>query len=118
MKIYVGIHATNHFLYIAALNNTGVAVLKSQYPLNCRANSIMDSLFSLKTAFNATLKIAIEKNDSIKPVFIQKMKKKFSDVQLFDSSLIYSTDLIPEDKFDFVIYRNSLQLAILRSLAD
>jgi len=118
MKIYVGIHASNQFLYIAALDCTGVAVLKNQYPLHCQPNSIMEALFSLKTAFNATLKIAIEKNESIKPAFINIMIKKFGDVHLIDSSAIYSTDLIPEDKFDFIIYRNSLNLAILRSLAD
>lgn len=118
MKIYVGIHVSNQFLYIAALDSSGVAILKNQYPLYCHPNIIADALLSIKSAFNATLKIAVEKNKDINPALINTLGHKFGDAQVIDPFRIYSTDLIPEDKLDFTIYRISLNLAILRSLAD
>jgi hypothetical protein len=118
MKLYVGIKAINQYIYVVALDNQGVAVLKNQFPITASYEAILHSLDSLKEAFQAPLKIAICSDDSLKPSFIYAIEKHHGHVKLVKPSFLYSTNLMPEDDFEYTIYRQSLQLALLRSLSD
>lgn len=118
MKLYVGIKAVNEYIYIVALDNQGVAVLKNQFPINASCEAIINSLCSLKNAFQAPLRIAICSDDSINPSFIYAIEKQHGHVKLVKPSFLYTTNLMPEDDFEYTIYRQPLQLALLRSLSD
>ncbi len=92
--------------------------LKTNSQLLALYNTIANALTSLKSAFNAKLVISIGMDDYIKASFAKVIRKRFDNVQLVNSSLLYTTDLIAEDRVDYTLYRDSLHLAIIGSLAD
>ena len=118
MKLYIGIKRSNGYYYIAALNNQGVAVLKSKLPTSAPTEAITQSLTSLKDAFQAPLRIAICREYSTDLSFVDAIEKDHGHVKLVDYSLLYSTDLIPQKPLDHDHYRDPIQLAILRSLDE
>jgi hypothetical protein len=119
MKLYLGIKQSNSQLYLAALDNQGVAVLKSCFPSNCPPTAVTNSLKALEQAFSTHLSIAICLEESSQQLLLEAIQKEFSSVKSFRPSVLYSTDIIPEDPFaPTEPYRYPILLAILDSLSE
>ena len=117
MNLYLGITQSGPYLYLAALDNEGVAVFKSRFPSNCPARPIIDSLLMIQKVFSVPMRIAACFAESNHHRLLPAIQKQFPLVKSFKHSILYSTDLIPEDPNSFPDpYRNPLQLAILTSL--
>lgn len=119
MKLYLGIKQTNSHLYLVALDNQGVAVFKTRFPSACPPEAVTNSLKALQQAFSASLRIATCLEESNQQPLLDAIQKEFSSVKSFSPSVLYSTDIIPEEPFvspDPYCY--PILLAILDSLAE
>ena len=118
MKLYLGISQNNSHLYLAALDNQGVAVFKTRFPSACPPNAVSNSIKDLQQAFSVSLRIATCLEESNQPL-IDAIKKDFSWVNSFSPSVFYSTDIIPEEPFASPDpYSYPILLAILDSLSE
>lgn len=119
MKLYLGISQNSSHLYLAALDNQGVAVFKTRFPSGCPSEALTNSLKALQDAFSATLRIAACLEGPNQQHLLEAIQKDFSEVKSFTPNVFYSTDILPEDPFASPDpYRHPLLLAILDSLSD
>lgn len=119
MKLYLGISQNNSHLYLAAIDNQGVAVFKSRFPSACPPEAITNSLKALQKAFSASLRISTCLEKANQQHLLEAIQKEFPEVKSFPPNVFYSTDILPEDPFASPDpYRYPLLLAILDSLSD
>jgi hypothetical protein len=119
MKLYLGISQNNSQLYLAAIDNQGVAVFKSRFPSSCPPESVTNSLKALQQVFSASLRIATCLEEANQQHLLKAIQKDFPGVKSFTPNVFYSTDILPEDPFASPDpYRYPLLLAILDSLSD
>jgi hypothetical protein len=117
MNLYLGIKQSDSYLYLAALDNEGVTVFKSRFPSNCPPRPIIDSLLMIQKVFSTPMKIAACFEEANQQSLLPAIQKQFPVVKSFKQSILYSTDLIPDDPYSpHDPYRAPLQLAILTSL--
>jgi hypothetical protein len=119
MKLYLGISQNNSHLYLAAIDNQGVAVFKTRFPSACPPEALTNSLKSLQQAFSASLRISTCLEETNQQHLLEAIQKEFYGVKTFRPSVFYSTDILPEEPFASPDpYRYPLLLAILDSLSD
>ena len=119
MKLYLGISQAHTHLYLAALDNEGVAVFKTCFPFDCPPEAVTNSVKALQLAFSAPLRIATCLEKSNQQPLMEAIQKEFSSVKSFSPSVFYSTDIIPEEPFASPDpYCYPILLAILDSLAE
>ena len=119
MKLYLGIRQANTHLYLAALDNQGVAVFKTCFPSDCPPEAVTNSLKALQLAFSAPLRIATCLEEPNQQPLLEAIQKEFSLVKSFSPSVLYSTDIITEEPFASPDpYCYPILLAILDSLSE
>lgn len=121
MKLYIGIRQTDSYLYIAALNNQGEAILKTSLPSTCSPEALINSFKAIQQAFSASIRIATCLPYDHQHLLLEPIQREFSSVKPFNSSIFRSIPDLIADQDVYASsdpYRYSLLLAILDSLAQ
>ena len=118
MKLYLGIKQNNSLLYIIAINSKGETVLKTRFPAQCSQLLLINFIKNLQNLFTASIRISACIEKPLIQTLVEPLKKSFPSVKLFNPSIYYSTNILPEENpyQPNDPYKNALLLTIMDSL--